>query len=104
MAIEIVGVHSVDAPGPCHIIEVKLSPPHSDCDWGAITQETADQPKDNWQVPWGEQSLDDTGTDWVFFFHYLDTSQPLITPDGPKDLPAATPIPDHLAGIVYEGP
>jgi hypothetical protein len=81
-----------------------LFPPQSDYDWGAITQEVPGQPEDNWQVPYDEQPLDKPENSWVFFFHYLDLSRPLITPDGPLELPPVSSVPDHLREIKYEEP
>jgi hypothetical protein len=104
MAMKIIGVHPVDAPEPCHIIEVELTAPDQEYDWGTITQEIEGQPRDNWQAPWDEQQLGNLGGRCVFFFHYLDHSKPLITPDGPKELPLTTSLPDHLKEIKYEEP
>ncbi|MBN1517884.1 hypothetical protein JXA32_15070 [Candidatus Sumerlaeota bacterium] len=102
--INILGVHSVEAPEPCCLIEVELNPPYLDYDWGGITQEDPGQSKDNWQVPWDERPLDAMGGRWAFFFHYLDCSRPLLTPDGPMTLPISSPVPEHLAEIEYEEP
>jgi hypothetical protein len=95
----IIGVHSVDAFEPCHLIEVELDVP---IDWGKVTQEVDGQPADNWQVPWDEQRLDDKR--WVFFFHYLQFDRPLLTPEGPIPVPPKTPLPERLSGIEYETP
>jgi hypothetical protein len=40
----------------------------------------------------------------AFFFHYLDLSQPLLTPFGPVTVPPESPVPPHLAAIKYEQP
>ena len=103
MAFTIWGVHPVEAPQPCHLIEAELGDPES-FDWAAVTQEEPGQPRSNWQAPWDEQPLDSAETRWAFFFHYLDPSRPLLTPNGPVELPPETPVPDHLANIRYESP
>ncbi len=104
MAFKIRGVHPIEAPEPCHLIHVELPPASSSYEWGAVTQEVAGQFRDNWQVPWDEQPLEDSDSEWVFFFHYLDMEKPLLTPDGPVLLPTISPLPDRLKLIAYEEP
>ncbi len=101
--MNIIGVHPVNAPEPCHLIEVAISSGEA-VDWSGITQKVSEQPRDNWQTPWDEQPLDDSGSKWVFFFHYLDITKSLITQNGSLDLPEITPIPAHLLTIRYEEP
>ena len=104
MRFTIRGVHHVEAaPEPCHLIEAELSDA-DDFDWGKVTQEDATQARDNWQVPYDEQPLDEEKRRWAFFFHYLDLSKPLITTAGPIQLPAPTPMPAHLKNIEYMEP
>ena len=104
MSITIKGVYSIEAKEPCHLIEVVFGSPECDYDWNGITQEVPGQPRDNWQVPWDEQCLENSKTNWVFFFHYLDLSKPLITSDGPLELPPSSSVPDYLRDINYEEP
>jgi hypothetical protein len=86
-----------------HLIEVELS--HAEgFDWGKVTQENPMQPRSNWQVAYDEQPLDEDERRWAFFFHYLDPSRPLLTPDGPVNLPPPTPRPAHLNSIEYLEP
>ena len=100
--IRIIGVHPIPASVPCHIVEIDLNVPLEEFDFGAVTQEMSDQPKDNWQVAYDEQQVgDDDGSRWVFFFHYLDFEQPLLTPLGPITVPESTPLPTHLSEIEY---
>ena len=103
MSFIVRGVHEVDAPEPCHLIEAELAD-GTNFDWGAFTQEVAGEPQSNWQVPWDERPLDDDKHHWAFFFHYLDLSKPLLTPSGPVTLPAPSGLPEHLASIEYESP
>jgi len=97
------GVHRIDAPEPCHLIDVELDEA-GDFDWGEVTQENPTQPRSNWQVAYDERPLDDQQRRWAFFFHYLDFSKPLLTPHGEVQIPAATPRPEHLANVDYEPP
>jgi hypothetical protein len=102
MALVIKGVHEVEAPEPCWLLEVEVD--DSDFDWGQVTQEADGQPRDNWQVPWDERPLDSDEHRWAFFFHYLDLKKPLLTSDGPVNLPKPSPRPAHLKEIQYEEP
>ena len=103
MAFIILGVHPIETSAPCHLIEAELSDPAS-FDWGDVTQEMPGEPRSNWQVPWDERPIDDAETKWAFFFHHLDLGQPLLTPEGPIQLPRESPIPEHLATVEYESP
>ena len=103
--MKIIGVHLVETLEPCYLIEIEFDEPcHHDFDWGEITQEEPNQPSEAWEMPWDEQPIDDDELNWVFFFHYLDLSKPLITPFGDLPLPKPTPLPEHLEGIEYEEP
>ena len=117
--MEIVGVYPVDAPEHCHLIECWVRDASGDFDIGTITQKLADEPEDNWQTPWDEYVLNDDGTTGelatsidalngdvriAFFFHYLDSDRPLITPGGAISLPTPTPRPERLSFIEYEPP
>jgi hypothetical protein len=87
-----------------HLIEIEVAPSADELDWSGITQPVAGTPRSNWQVPYDEQALDDDGTRWIFFFHFLDFRQPLLTPCGPVPLPAVTPLPKELQAIEYSAP
>jgi hypothetical protein len=102
--ITIIGIHEVDAAEPCHLVEAGLDPPDQDFDWGLVTQEEPGQPRDNWQVPYDERPLDETGERWAFFFHYFDPDRDLLGPDGPVAVPQPSPLPEHLKEIEYEEP
>src|SRR5262245_40906116 len=103
MQFAIRGVHPIEAAQSCHLIEVELTK-GEDFDWDQITQEDLLKPQSDWQVAYDEQELEDKPGTWVFFFHYLDFSKPLMTPVGQKKLPAATPLPEHLNKIEYFEP
>jgi hypothetical protein len=114
--IEVLGVHPVEADEPCHLVELVVHDSDGQFDIGSFTQEIADEPQDNWQMPWDEVVLDSDGGSVVsgdspsgdvriaFFFHYLDKNRPLVTPFGDVDLPGETPRPDRLAFLDYEPP
>jgi hypothetical protein len=120
--VEIVGVHPVDGPEPCHLVELIIYDCEGEVDLSGFTQEDPGQPRDNWQVPYLEHYLNTEGTSvladdqsildkpelWngdvrlAFFFHYLDQKRPLETPFGDIIVPEETFRPDRLQIIQYE--
>lgn len=103
----IVGVHPIQASEPVHLVVADIDGEVSDASLSAITQPTAGQPRANWQVPYDERVLGRHPPDLTrvaFFFHYLDPSQPFLTPVGEVPIPSPTPLPDHLKTISYEAP
>jgi hypothetical protein len=105
-AIYIVGVHPVEADEPVHLIEIALAGSVGNFSFGAVTQESPGQPESNWQVAYDEQELSQSGNEsrYVFFFHYLDFTRPLLTSMGPVPIPKPTPRPEHLHHIEYFQP
>ncbi len=103
--IKVVGVHRILAEEPCHIVELLVAG-EEEIDFSEITQRSDGQPRENWQVAFGERRLPDSdgGRRYVVFFHYLDLARPLGTPYGLVDLPDETPIPAHMNFVGYERP
>src|SRR5690554_5558020 len=103
---EIVGVYPIDAAEPCHLIEVKLRDDNGELDWGAVTQEVKGELRENWQVAYDEQLItdEDGSLSYVFYFHYLDFSKPLVTPYGSFSIPDASTLPPWLQHIEYFPP
>lgn len=85
------------------LFEVELRRDQGNFDFGTITQEVEGRPEANWQVPYDEQKLEDTqsGSRWVFFFHYLDSRKPLLTPFGLLEVPPPGELSPELSGIKY---
>jgi hypothetical protein len=106
MKVEVLGVHPLSAAEPVHLIEIVVSNDIADFDFGAVTQEDATQPQENWQVAYEEQLLSESTEDtrYAFFFHFLNLGKPLLTPNGQANLPPPTPVPEHLLHIHYEPP
>jgi len=121
MNVEVLGVHPVEAPEPCHLVELQVDQAEASFEIDAVTQETPGQPRDNWQVPWDEHFLNSDGSALfnptapelrpsvakfrvAFFFHYLDLGRPLLTPSGAVVLPSPSPRPPRLAFLRYESP
>jgi hypothetical protein len=123
-SVEVVGVYPVDAPEPCHLVELVVRGSDGRFDVGSFTQPDEHRPKSDWQVPYAEKLLDSSGEDvawdfwdglghdrlWegdvrlVFFFHHLDLDSPLVTPFGEVTIPSPTPRPGRLAVVEYEEP
>ena len=104
MWVEAIGVHPIEAHEPCHLIEFVFAEPPDGFDWGEVTQPVEGQPRANWQTPYDEQMVEDDPRRWVFFFHYLDPSRPLLVPGGKVLLPQSTEIPPRIAHIGYDPP
>lgn len=102
--IRVAGVYPIRASQPCHLIELEIENQSEPFDWGSVTQEDLAQPRANWQVAYDETPLNDEGTRWVCFFHYLDFSKPLLTPAGPLPIPAPRSLPEHLRHVRYVEP
>ena len=98
----IVGIHPVAADEPVHLVELEIEGNADGFGIGEITQELPGEPQSNWQVVYDERQIGQNR--WAFFFHYLDTAKPLLSPAGPLALPPESPLPDHLTGIEYEQP
>jgi hypothetical protein len=101
----VIGIHPLAADEPVHLIELEIDD-GSEFDFGDVTQELPGQPRSNWQAAYDEREVGcETGRiRFAFFFHYLDTTRPLLSPVGPLDLPTESPVPDHLQSIPYEPP
>jgi hypothetical protein len=115
MRVDVIGVHPVAASEPCHLVEVLITGGKPADIVASITQETPDQPRDNWQVPYDEHYLTADGTKpeesapspearVAFFFHYLDLRRPLLSAAGSLQLPAPSSRPARLDFIRYEPP
>jgi len=86
------------------LIELEISPDNEEFDWDTVTQEDPSIHRNNWQAAFQETKLDDEGTRWAFYFHYLDVSRPLLTATGQLSIPATTPVPSHLQHLKYVSP
>lgn len=115
--MDLIGVYEWQEAPDAHLVEVKLNLRPSAVDVGGFTQETPDQPRDSWQVPWMEHYLSPDGEDviaaafevptsdeaptrLVFWLHFLALDRPLITPFGELTLTSPQPLPDRLHGKV----
>lgn len=121
MKVEIIGVYPIEAPEPCHLVEVLIRELDGEIKMEQFSQDVLGQPSSNWQVPYDERILNESGTDQVgdrfpskiaakddlrlvFFFHYLDFSKPLLSPGGSIRLPGPSNRPERLGFVEYEVP
>ncbi len=121
MKLDVIGVHPVGAPESVHLIELRVTALDGSFDVGEITQELPGQPRDNWQAAydehflsadgtsvldpsWPDQPPEDTALRLVFFFHYFDSTKPLLTPAGSVPMPTETERPERLRFMDYESP
>ena len=127
MAVEVLGVYEVPDHPDAVLVEALIDRQPSAIDVASFTQADPNADRSNWQVPYDERYLnaDGTGeisqrwaTGWsplpgvaepattrlVFFFHFLDPTRPLLTPDGEVPLPAANAMPPRLEFVEYESP
>lgn len=104
--VRVIGVHLVPADEPVHLIEIELSGDVHAFDFGEVTQELPDQPRQDWQAVYDERELGREGgrVRFAFFFHYLDLAKPLLTPFGAVALPVESKVPTYLRSIKYEKP
>jgi hypothetical protein len=122
----IVGVYKVPRRKDVALVEVVVNRAPSKVDVGKFTQAERGVDQADWQVPYDERYLNVDGTkeigerweSWhrkpgvkepttariVFFFHFLDSHRPFITPDGEAALPPQTSLPARLAFVTYEPP
>ena len=120
----VVGLYPIDAKEPVYLVELEIRGFDGKFDFVEITQEMSGQPRSNWQVPYDEMILDETGSsitvdrsllrnkpaDWTgdfriaFFFHYLDLNRPLKSPFGDLSLPPVTKRPGRLEFMNYVSP
>ncbi len=61
MNVKIIGVYAVEAPEPCHLVELQISDYIGHLDLAKFTQ-VRGYDESSWQVPWDERVLDTEGT------------------------------------------
>lgn len=104
--VRIVGLHPVEGHPEVHLVELEITNPPFRFDFCDLTQEDPTQPPENWQLPYDDRCLELSPDKerYGFFFHHLNLTRPLNAPFGQMELPAVTPMPDHLKKIGYEAP
>ena len=99
LPVKLIGVYSVDENPDISLVELNIAKDVNEIDFFEFTQEVENEPRLNWQVPFGEVYLDPTGekvigdeinlpkgisgnTRLAFFIYYLDVNKPMLTPFG----------------------
>jgi hypothetical protein len=102
--MRVIGIHPIEARQPVHLVEVEAQLDDMPIVWESITQPLADKEQSYWQVPYDELKVPDVTWRWCFLFHFLDLARPLASHVGDLELPAPTPVPEHLRFVRYEEP
>ena len=120
--VELIGIYKVDKEEDVHLIELGIKTNHGTIEIGEFTQKQDGLDQLNWQTPWDEKFLNESGTkitgDWMnaptdksdftrlaFFLHFIDLEKPLSTQFGNVELRTVEEMPKRLADIIeYERP
>ncbi|WP_299214198.1 hypothetical protein [uncultured Aquimarina sp.] len=120
--IDLIGIYKVESGKDVHLIELGIKTNHKNIDIGEFTQEQHRIDRLNWQTPWDEKFLNDSGIkiigDWinspidnsdftriVFFLHFVDFKKPLSTQFGNVELKTVKEMPKRLSNLIeYEKP
>jgi hypothetical protein len=100
--VRVLGVHPIVADEPVYLVELEIEGGDDGFDFGEVAQEVPGEPWDKWQTAYDEREIGPNR--FAFFFHYLDSAKPLLSPAGPLALPPESPIPEHLESIEYDRP
>src|SRR5262245_6770962 len=61
LRVKVIGVYTVEATEPVHLIEVSIEGGDADAfDVGEVTQEMPDTPRINWQAPYDDQVISES--------------------------------------------
>ena len=120
--VDLIGIYTVDGVENVHLIELGIATNHKNIDIREFTQEQNGVDRLDWQSPWDEKFLDDSGIkiigDWMnsptnnsdytrlaFFLHFVDFEKPLSTQFGEVTLKTEEEMPKRLSDIIqYEEP
>jgi len=118
--VRLIGTYQEEQIPDVVLIELAIQDERKNIDFGQITQVIEGKDKMEWQVPWDEKFLDSTGENiigeplspnengivrTVFFFHYINVSQPLLTQYGAISIANPTSMPERLKNIIrYQSP
>ena len=115
----ILGVYTVphtDKKDRVKLIEIFAECPPHHVNVNYFTQIEPDVPRENWQAPYDEHYLNESGTQIIgdfskipsgtsftrlaFFIHFVDLKKPLSSQFGILTFPAESPMPKRLKNII----
>lgn len=123
--IEIHGIYAIDAPYPCHIVELSIRDCTEECmQLKGITYPVTVEGRRTEQAPFcehylsldGNEILGNSGYGWdhpeiwsgdlrvAFLMHFLEPDGKINTPCGPMTIPPASVRPKRLASLKYVSP
>ena len=120
--VKLIGLYSVNENPDVTLVELIIDKKANEIDIGEFTQEIENEPRLNWQAPFAEKYLDKDGstiigddidlpdvltetTRLTFFFYFLDTTKPVMTPFGQLQLTQKSIQPKRIKDlIVFEDP
>jgi hypothetical protein len=120
--VKLIGLYSVNENPDVTLVELSIDKKPNEIDIGEFTQEIENEPRLNWQAPFAEKYLDKEGetiigddmelpdlptdtTRLTFFFYFLDTTKPLMTPFGQLDLMQKREPPKRIKDLIaFEDP
>ena len=114
--IEIVGVYTVKRSPEVKLIECIIDCPPLQVDVSKFIHPVDNMPKSSWQAAYDEQYLNENGTEviggfcevptdtlstrLVFFLHFVNSNNPLLSQFGKLRLPAESSMPDRLRNLI----
>jgi len=118
--IEIAGVYTVKRYPKVKLIECIIDSPPPQVDVTKFLHPVDNMPKSSWQAPYDERYLNENGTEviggfceiptgipftrLVFFLHFVNVNNPLLSQFGKLRLPAESSMPDRLKSLIKYTP
>ena len=118
--VEIVGVYAVKRSPKVKLIECIIDCPPSQVDVSKFIHPIDNMPKSSWQTAYDEHYLNENGTEiiggfcdiptdilftrLVFFLHFVNLENPLLSQFGKLRLPTASSMPDRLKNLIKHVP
>ena len=114
--IEVVGVYTVKRKPNVKLIECIIDCPPSHVDVAKFSHPVNNMPKSSWQAAYDEHYLNENGTEvigrfceipadtlftrLVFFIHFVDFENPLLSQFGKLRLPPESSMPKRLKKLI----
>lgn len=120
--VKLIGLYSVSENPDVTLLELVINKKANEIDIAEFTQEIENEPRLNWQAPFGEKYLSIDGeiiigddfylpefltntTRLTFFLYFLDLQKPLMTPFGKLQLTQKQEQPNRIKNLItFESP